>query len=122
MLRKAFEWLLVSETFIIICCCQNAVDLSPCFGSQEDGVWSIDPLKVGALEFGLACSQNCIACYLRPFQQLLALVISSVSTFWSCQNAVDPSPCFGSQVDGVCSIDPSTVVPLQLHIGLSKFK
>jgi hypothetical protein len=29
--------------------CQNAVDLSPCFGSQVDGVWSIDPSKVGTL-------------------------------------------------------------------------
>lgn len=34
---------------------------------------------------------------------------SQMSYLWSCQNAVDLSPCFGVQVDGVWSIDPSKV-------------
>jgi hypothetical protein len=34
---------------------------------------------------------------------------SEMRYLWSCQNVVDLSPCFGSQVDGVWSIDPSKV-------------
>jgi hypothetical protein len=101
--------------------CQNAVDLSPCFGSQVDSVWSVDPSKVGhgalASQFGMF--ENVVVSYMLPraAEQLLALAASGMSYLWSCQNAVDLSPCFGSQVDGVWSIDPSNAGALATWLG-----
>jgi hypothetical protein len=48
--------------------CQNAVDLSPCFGTQVDGVWSIDPSKVSGLkQTSLHCLILLPGCYCQLF-------------------------------------------------------